>query len=86
MGCAGCGVRIPPAGSFGAGSGGGPGIPPAGSIGTVLGAGAISTDTRLGGNGSAMGVSANMLDWHKHPIALVLILVLVFLFVREVVK
>ncbi len=84
-----CGVRIPPAGSFGAGSSPGPGIPPAGSIGTLLGAGALSTDTRLGGTGSAGGSyssGANLLDWQRHPIALLLVLILAALFVRRVLE
>lgn len=84
-GCA-CGVRIPPAGSFGPTNGSpGPGIPPAGSIGTLLGAGAISTDTRLGGSAGGSVNAANYLDWQKHPIALVLVLILLALFVRKVI-
>lgn len=84
MGCAGCGIRIPPAGSFGAGSQVGPGIPPAGSIGTVLGAGAISTDTRVGGSG-AMPAIADLTDWHRSPIAILLVLILVAIFIRRVI-
>lgn len=85
MGCA-CGVQIPLAGNFGPAPG--PGLPPVGSIGSILGAGAISTDTRLGGSASSAGGMAagvNYLDWQKHPIALVLLLVLLALFVRRVV-
>ena len=84
MGCA-CGVRIPPAGSFGAGSNVGPGIPAAGSIGTLLGAGAVSTDTRVGGSVAGSAYGANMMDWHKHPIAIVLVLILAWLFIRQVI-
>jgi hypothetical protein len=85
VGCAGCGIRIPPAGSFGAGSQVGPGIPPEGSIGTVLGAGAISTDTRVGGSGLEAATAISP-DWYRSPIALVLIVIVLALFVRRVLE
>jgi hypothetical protein len=85
--CAGCGVHIPPAGSFGPTSGmTGSGIPPEGSFGPLRGAGPVSTDTRLGGSepAGAAGMYPNMLDWQKHPIVWLLFLVFVILVARRV--
>jgi len=86
--CAGCGIHIPPAGSFGPtnGGGSGAGIPPAGSFGPLRGAGAVSTDTRMGGTepAGAPGIYPNMLDWQNHPIVWLLFLVLVVLGARRV--
>jgi len=79
-------VRIPLAGQFGPGSSPGPGIPPEGSIGTVLGAGAISTDTRIGGAAGAAIAGASSSEWYKSPLALLAILVLAALFVRRVLE
>lgn len=85
--CAGCGVHIPPAGSFGPidGGGSGSGIPAEGSFGPLRGAGAVSTDTRMGGTEPAGSSSsyANMLDWQKHPVALLLVIAFVVLLARR---
>ncbi len=60
-------------------------IPPAGSFGPILGAGALATDTRLGSptGGSAAAGGINYLDWHKHPIVWLLVLVFVILLARR---
>jgi hypothetical protein len=85
--CTGCGIHIPPAGSFGApGAATSTGIPPAGSFGALRGAGALSTDTRMGGTGSAGADYGNMLDWHKHPITMLLFIVFVILVARRVME
>ncbi len=82
-GCA-CGIKIPPAGSFG----------------PLLGAGAINTDTGLGGvattisstartiagQGGTGSVAPNMLDWQRHPIAWLLVLVFVIILARRLLE
>lgn len=49
----------------------------------MLGAGAISTDTRVGGAG-VMSAATSLTDWHRHPLALLLVLILLVIFVRKV--
>lgn len=74
MAC-GCGIRIPPKGSFG----------PRNGYGT--GAGAVATDSRLampGGNGN--GATFANGNWMASPITWILILVLIFLFVRRMAE